>query len=72
MPQKHPPACLAPSPNTIKLTGLVDRGLPLNVLELHPYDGKIAKTEDSVKLTNVGSMLPKFKYEEQPFSKPYI
>ena len=72
VPQKRAPVCSAPSPNTIKLTGLVDRGLPLNVLELHPYDGKIAKTEDSVKLTNVGSMLPKFKYEEQPFSKPYI
>ena len=72
VPQKRAPVCSAPSPNTIKLTGLVDRGLPLNVLELHPHDGKIAKTEDSVKLTNVGSMLPKFKYEEQPFSKPYI
>ena len=72
VPQKYPPACMAPSPDTIKLTGLVDRGLPLNVLELHPYDGKIATTEDSVQLTNVGSMMPKFKYEEQPFSKPYI
>jgi hypothetical protein len=72
VPQKYPPACLAPSPDSIKLTGLVDRGLPMNVLELHPYDGKIAKTEDSVSLTNVGSILPKFKYEEQPFSKPYI
>jgi hypothetical protein len=72
VPQKYPPPCMAPSPDSIKLTGLVDRGLPMNVLELHPYDGKIAKTEDSVHLTNVGSMLPKFKYEEQPFSKPYI
>ena len=72
VPQKYPPACLAPSPDTIKLTGLVDRGLPLNVLELNPYNGKIAQTEESVNLTNVGSMLPKFKYEEQPFSKPYI
>ena len=72
VPQKYPPACMAPSPDSIKLTGLVDRGLPMNVLELHPYDGKIAQTEDSVHLTNVGSMMPKFKYEEQPFSKPYI
>ena len=72
VPQKYPPVCIAPSPDTIKLTGLVDRGLPLNVLELNPYNGKIAKTENSVHLTNVGSMLPKFRYEEQPFSKPYI
>ena len=72
VPQKYPPPCMAPSPDSIKLTGLVDRGLPMNVLELHPYDGKIATTEDSVHLTNVGSMLPKFRYEEQPFSKPYI
>ena len=72
VPQKYPPVCIAPSPDTIKLTGLVDRGLPLNVLELNPYNGKIAQTENSVSLTNVGSMLPKFRYEEQPFSKPYI
>ena len=72
VPQKRSPACIAPSPDTIKLTGLVDRGLPLNVLELNPYNGKVATTEDSVNLTNVGSMMPKFKYEELPFSKPYI
>jgi hypothetical protein len=71
VPQKRPPVCLAPSPNSIKLTGLVDRGLPMNVLELTPY-GQVADTEDSVELTNVGSLLPKFRYEEQPFSKPYI
>ena len=71
VPQKRAPVCRSPSPNAIKLTGLVDRGLPLNVLELNPY-GQIANTEDTVKLTNVGSMLPKFSYEEQPFSKPYV
>ena len=71
VPQKRAPVCRSPSPNTLKLTGLVDRGLPINVLELNPY-GKIANTEDSVELTNVGSILPKFSYEEQPFSKPYV
>ena len=72
VPQKYPPVCITPSPDTIKLTGLVDRGLPINALELNPYNGKIADTENSVQLTNIGSMMPKFKYEEMPFSKPYI
>ena len=71
VPQQRPPVCSTSSPNTLKLTGLVDRGLPLNVLELNPQ-GQIADTEESVTLTNVGSMLPNFKYEEQPFSKPYV
>ena len=71
VPQYRPPVCISPTLNTFKLTGLVDRGLPLNVLELNPQ-GEIADTEDAVSLTNVGSMLPNFKYEEMPFSKPYM
>ena len=71
VPQKRSPVCMSPSPNSIKLTGLVDRGLPMNVLELNPQ-GQMANTEESVQLTNVGSLLPKFSYEEQPFSKPYV
>ena len=71
VPQKRSPVCLSPSPNAIKLTGLIDRGLPMNVLELNPQ-GQVADTEESVQLTNVGSLLPKFSYEEQPFSKPYV
>jgi len=71
VPQKRSPVCMSPSPNSIKLTGLVDRGLPMNVLELNPQ-GQMANTEESVQLTNVGSMLPKFSYEEQPFSRPYV
>ena len=71
VPQQRPPVCSSSSPNTLKLTGLVDRGLPLNVLELNPQ-GQVADTEESVTLTNVGSMLPNFRYEEQPFSKPYV
>ena len=59
------------NPNVQKLTGLVDKGLPINALELNP-DGSMANTEDTVSLTNVGSILPKFNYEETPFSKPYI
>ena len=70
VPQKYPPVCMS-KPNVFQLTGLVDRGLPLNVLELNPQ-GKVANTENSVHLTNVGSMLPKFSYEEMPFSKPYV
>lgn len=71
VPQKHVSICNAANPNARKLTGLVDRGLPINALELNP-DGNIANTEDTVSLTNVGSILPKFNYEETPFSKPYI
>jgi hypothetical protein len=71
VPQKHMGACQAANPNARKLTGLVDRGLPINALELNP-DGSMANNEDSVSLTNVGSILPKFNYEETPYSKPYI
>jgi len=71
VPQKHVGTCQAANPNARKLTGLVDRGLPINALELNP-DGSMANTEDTVSLTNVGSILPKFNYEETPFSKPYI
>ena len=71
VPQRHISVCRPNGPNVRKLTGLVDRGLPLNVLELDP-NGNIADTESSVNLTNVGSMMPKFNYQEQPFSKPYV
>ena len=71
VPQKHVSACQAANPNSRKLTGLVDRGLPINALELN-QDGSMANSEDTVSLTNVGSILPKFNYEETPFSKPYI
>jgi len=71
VPQKHLNESSAKYPNVHKLTGLVDRGLPINALELNP-DGSIAETEDTVSLTNVGSILPKFNYQETPFSKPYI
>ena len=71
VPQKHIGICRSNGPNVHKLTGLVDRGLPLNVLELDQY-GHVADTEDSVQLTNIGSILPNFNYQEEPYSKPYI
>ena len=71
VPQRHIGVCKPNGPNVRKLTGLIDRGLPLNVLELNP-DGEIATTEDQVQLTNVGSMLPRFKFKEEPFSRPYV
>ena len=71
VPQRHTPVCNTVTPNVHKLTGLIDRGLPINALEL-TRDGRIADTEDTVKLSNVGSMIPKFNYQEQPFSKPYV
>jgi hypothetical protein len=71
VPQKHASPCSAANPNARKLTGLVDRGLPINALELNP-DGTMADTEDTVSLTNVGSIIPRFNYQETPFSKPYV
>jgi hypothetical protein len=71
VPQRHTSVCSPNGPNYTKLTGLVDRGLPINVLELN-QDGTQADTEDTVKLSNVGSIMPQFNYQEQPFSKPYV
>ena len=71
VPQKHIGICRPDGPNVHKLTGLMDRGLPINALELN-QDGKIADTEDTVNMTNLGSMVQKFNYQEQPFSKPYV
>jgi hypothetical protein len=71
VPQKRIGICRPNGPNVRKLTGLIDRGLPLNVLELNS-DGSIANQESDVELTNVGSMMPKFKYQEEPYSKPYV
>ena len=71
VPQKHTSICNPNGPNVHKLTGLMDRGLPINALELNQY-GKIADTEDTVNMTNLGSMVQKFNYQEQPFSKPYV
>ena len=71
VPQKHKNVCNPNGPNVRKLTGLMDRGLPINALELN-YNGRIASTEDTVNLTNVGSMVQKFNYQEEPFSKPYV
>lgn len=70
VPQRHTPVCAQADLNVRKLTGLMDRGLPINALELNP-DGSIADTEETVKHTNVGSMMPKFNYRETPFSQPY-
>jgi len=71
VPQRRAPVCNSPTPNVRKLTGIMDRGLPLNALEIN-QDGKIADTEDTVNLTNIGSLVRKFNYEEEPFSKPYV
>jgi hypothetical protein len=71
VPQRHVSICQPAEPNVRKLTGLIDRGLPINALELNP-DGSQAKTEDTVSMTNVGSVLPRFNYQEEPYSKPYV
>ena len=71
VPQRHVSICQPAEPNVRKLTGLIDRGLPINALELNP-DGSQAQTEDTVSMTNVGSVLPRFNYQEEPYSKPYV
>jgi hypothetical protein len=51
---------------------VMDHGTPVNALEIG-YDGTIAKTEEEVRLTNVGSILPKFEYKEyiDCYENPY-
>jgi len=71
VPQRHVSVCQPPTKNVRSLTGLIDRGLPINALELNP-NGSQADSENTVTMTNVGSMLPKFKYQEMPYSKPYV
>ena len=71
VPQRHVSICQPADTNVRKLTGLIDRGLPINALELNP-DGSQAQTEDTVTMTNVGSVLPRFNYQEEPYSKPYV
>jgi hypothetical protein len=61
VPQKRPPVCV--TNNEFNPASLYDRGTPTNVLELTPA-GDIAATEENVRLTNVGSILPKFEYTE--------
>jgi hypothetical protein len=62
VPQKRPPVCL---PNRVDLPSAVfTQGTPANVLEFDRY-GNMANTEDDVAETNVGSILPKFEYNEK-------
>jgi len=61
IPQPRPPVCV---PDRWKRPSAVfDRGTPTNVLELDE-DGNMLMSENEVTFTNVGSILPKFKYEE--------
>ena len=61
-PHKIPPPCL---PDRVKLPSSVYiSGYGSNVLELNA-DGDIADKEEFVSQTNVGSIMPKFNYEER-------
>ena len=56
--------CPSACPNSRMLPiGIMDPGTPINALEIG-RDGTIAKTEEEVHLTNVGSILPKFEFRE--------
>ena len=56
--------CPGSNPNTRQLPiGIMDTGTPIFALEIGS-DGTIAKTEAEVRLTNVGSIMPKFVYRE--------
>lgn len=64
VPQRRAPICVGGNPDTTKLPiGIADHGTPINALEVDPI-GRILTTEEKVKYTNVGSILPKFKYTE--------
>ncbi len=68
VPQYHPTYCRSvcptSNPNTRELPiGIMDHGTPIFALEIGS-DGNIAKTEEEVSLTNVGSICPKFVYRE--------
>lgn len=70
VPQLRPPVCYPNQLDTRKLPiGVMDYGTPVNALELNP-EGVIAHTEDTVHLTNVGSILPKFEYKVLPYALP--
>jgi hypothetical protein len=65
VPQKRPPLCVNTNPDTTQLPiGIADHGTPINALEVDPI-GRILATEEKVKYTNVGSILPKFSYSER-------
>lgn len=64
VPQRRAPICTGSNPDTTKLPiGVADHGTPINALEVDPI-GRILATEEMVKHTNVGSILPKFTYRE--------
>tara|TARA_B100000575_G_C23142952_1_gene665722 strand:- start:4246 stop:5313 length:1068 start_codon:yes stop_codon:yes gene_type:complete len=64
VPQKRAPICVNNNPDTTKLPiGIADHGTPIFALEVDPI-GRILATEEKIKHTNVGSILPKFSYQE--------
>lgn len=61
IPQPRPPNCI---PDKWKRPSAVfDRGTPMNVLELDE-NGDMLMDEERMTFTNVGSILPRFRYEE--------
>jgi hypothetical protein len=62
VPQERAPICV-PDGWTKRPSAVFDRGTPTNVLELDE-NGNMSTNEDDVHFTNVGSILPKFKYEQ--------
>jgi len=59
VPQKRPPQCIPD--NWKRPSGVFTAGTPVNVLELD-RNGNMLLDENEVTFTNVGSILPKFKY----------
>ena len=62
VPQRRPEHCI-PDKWSKRPSAVFDRGTPLNVLELDSQ-GRMKIDENDVTFTNVGSILPKFKFEE--------
>ena len=61
VPQERPPVCIPDK--WVRPSAVFDRGTPLNVLELDE-NGDMLMDENRVTFTNVGSIMPRFRYEE--------
>ena len=67
VPQKRPPVCIPSNNKIYPPSGIIEA--KFSFLELNEM-GNIANTEDSVKQTNIGSILPPFEYKILPYAIP--
>ena len=63
VPQQRPEICRINPKDRYRPSAVFTQGTPTNVLELNATGG-LAMTEEEVTMTNVGSIMPKFKFIE--------